>query len=479
MPETTVNQSVGTKTSSDPAIQSAIDAIVAQVQKHSSTITDARPPADGLKGDYKDLLDRAAKVKGRALLYPLIGSGAGNGPLVELADGSVKWDMITGIGVHFFGHGHPELVRASLESSIQDAAKHGNLQSNFDAYRFGETLLELAGRNSRLSECFVTTSGAVANESALKVCYQKHAPASRVLAFKDCFMGRTVTMAQIGDSAAGRDGIPLTTQIDYMPFWTEANVARAGGEAKFIEQSCAQLREYIDRYPRQHACFIFELLQGEGGFNVAPREFFVALMDLCREHNIAIWDDEIQSFGRTGEMFAYETLNLGDYVDVFCVGKMTQACATLYTKEYSPRAGLLSGTFTGASQDFATGTRILEMLRDSDLYGPSGKLAHHHNLFRKSVETLAKKHPAWFPAVPGQAGLSGGMGGMMRMTPFGGDKNKIMAASKACFEEGVILFWCGHGPYHVRMLPPVPVLKDEHWPKIFECIERAFARVAG
>ena len=479
MSETMMSQNVGTKLAADSAIKSAIDSIVAQVQQHSATITEIRPAIDGLKDDYQQLLDRAAKVKGRALLYPLLGSGAGNGPLVEMADGSVKWDLVTGIGVHFFGHSHPELVRASLESSIQDTAKHGNLQSNFDAFRFGELLLELAGRNSRLSECFITTSGAVANESALKVCYQKHAPASRVIAFKDCFMGRTITMAQIGDSAAGRDGIPLSTQIDYMPFWTEANVARAGGEAKFIEHACDQLREYITRYPRQHACFIFELLQGEGGFNVAPREFFVALMDICREHNIAIWDDEIQSFGRTQEMFAYETLDLGDYIDVFCVGKMTQACAALYTKEYSPRAGLLSGTFTGASQDFSTGTRILEMLRDGDLYGQSGKLNHHHDQFRKHVKLLAEKHPAWFPDVPEQSGIAGGMGGMMRMTPFGGDKNKVIAACKACFDEGAIVFWCGHGPFHVRMLPPVPVLKDEHWPKIFECIERGFAKVAG
>lgn len=479
MSETMMSQNVGTKLAADGAIKSAIDSIVAQVQQHSATITKIRPAIDGLKDDYQQLLDRAAKVKGRALLYPLLGSGAGNGPLVEMADGSVKWDLVTGIGVHFFGHSHPELVRASLESSIQDTAKHGNLQSNFDAFRFGELLLELAGRNSRLSECFITTSGAVANESALKVCYQKHAPASRVIAFKDCFMGRTITMAQIGDSAAGRDGIPLSTQIDYMPFWTEANVARAGGETKFIEHACDQLREYITRYPRQHACFIFELLQGEGGFNVAPREFFVALMDICREHNIAIWDDEIQSFGRTQEMFAYETLDLGDYIDVFCVGKMTQACAALYTKEYSPRAGLLSGTFTGASQDFSTGTRILEMLRDGDLYGQSGKLNHHHDQFRKHVKLLAEKHPAWFPDVPEQSGIAGGMGGMMRMTPFGGDKNKVIAACKACFDEGAIVFWCGHGPFHVRMLPPVPVLKDEHWPKIFECIERGFAKVAG
>ena len=51
---------------------------------------------------------------------------------------------------------------------------------------------------------------------------------------------------------------------------------------------------------------------------------------------IAIWDDEIQTFGRTTSMFAYEALDLGDWVDVFCIGKMTQACATLYTEEFLP-----------------------------------------------------------------------------------------------------------------------------------------------
>lgn len=478
MPET-MSQAVGSQIAQDNAIKAAIDTIVAQVNQHNSTITDARPATQGSESTFQSMLDRAAATKGRPLLYPMIGSGAGNGPLVELADGSVKWDMITGIGVHYFGHGHPELVRASLEGSLQDTPKHGNLQSNFDAYRFSELLVELASRNSKLSQCFLTTSGAMANESALKVCYQKHAPAGRVIAFKHCFMGRSVTMAQIGDSAGGRVGIPLTTQVDYMPFWNEKAAEEVGGKTRYIDHCCWKLQQLIDRYPKQHACFIFELIQGEGGFNVAPREFLVALMDICKANNIAVWDDEIQSFGRTGEMFAYETLDLGDYVDVFCVGKMTQVCATMYTDEYAPKPGLLSGTFTGSSQDFSTGIRILEMLRDGDLYGDSGKLAHHHGQFKKHAEALVAKHPDWFPKVPYAGDLVGGIGGMMRLTPFGGDQKKIAAACKACFDEGVILFWCGHGPHHVRMLPPVPVMEDSHWPKVFECIERGFAKVAG
>ncbi len=462
----------------DPAIEKAIGTLVERVGAHSSQITDVRPPRDAAAASFDELVARAEAMKGRPLLYKYIGSGVGNGALVELADGSVKWDMIIGIGVHMFGHSHPELVRAAARASIEDVAKSGNLMTNASAYAFGEKLVELAGRNSRLSEAFITTSGAVANESAIKIAYQKHAPASRVIAFEHCFMGRTVTMAQIGDSAGGRQGIPLSTQVDYMPFYDPIE-AEAMGVTKYIDKAKAKLQEYITRYPGQHACFIFELVQGEGGFNTAPREFFVELMEMCKASNIAVWDDEIQSFGRTRQMFAYETFGLGEYVDLFCVGKMTQACATLWTEEYKPKPGLLSGTFTGSATDFAVGLKMLEMLEDGDYYGDDGLIAQHHKAFREQVDALAAKHPEWFPVTDKMSGISGGEGGMMRFTPFGGDQKKVIAACKACFDEGVVLFWCGHGPYHVRMLPPMGVMKLEDWPRVFEVVERGLAKVAG
>ncbi len=68
---------------------------------------------------------------------------------------------------------------------------------------------------------------------------------------------------------------------------------------------------------------------------------------------------------------------------------------------------------------------------------------------------------------------------MMRFTPFGGAKDKIMAACKACFDEGVILFYCGHGPYHVRMLPPLGVMKLEDWPRVFACMERGLVKAGS
>ena len=477
-------QSVGRRLKDSVGLREAIRAATDEVRRASATITDVRPPVEGLRAAYQQMLERAGATKGRTLLYPYLGSGVGNGALVELGDGSVKWDMICGIGVHFFGHSDPDLVEASLMSGAEDTVQHGHLMSNSGQYEFAETILREARRHSRMAYAFASTSGAMANENAVKACYQKHSPANRVIAFRDCFMGRSVTMCQIGDAAAYRQGIPLSTLVDYMPFYDEVAAERMG-RTRFIDMCVAHLDQYIHRYPKQHACFIFELVQGEGGFNTAPRDFFVALMDRCKAAGIAVWDDEIQTFGRTERMFAYEALDLGSYVDVLCVGKMTQACVTMFTEEYNPKPGLMSGTFASPGSCFAVGRRVVERLRDGGYYGPDGLIARHHAAFREQVGALASRHPEWFPKVPegplvpGVAGVSGGTGGMMRFTPFGGDKDKVTRACQACFEEGVILFYCGHGPYHLRMLPPLGVMGLGDWPRVFECVERGLARVAG
>ncbi|MBK7405387.1 MAG: aminotransferase class III-fold pyridoxal phosphate-dependent enzyme [Phycisphaerales bacterium] len=284
-------------------------------------------------------------------------------------------------------------------------------------------------------------------------------------------------MSQIGDAAGNRQGLPLSTLVDYMPFYDEAAAARTG-VARQIDMACQHLQSFIERYPKQYACFIFELVQGEGGFNTAPREYFVELMKLCKQHGIAVWDDEVQTFGRTTSMYAYDALGLGEYVDLVTIGKMTQACATLFTEAYNPGPGLLSATFTSSGAACRAGTYIVNQLRRGDYYGDNGRIARHHKAFREHVQALVDKHPAWFPAVepgvlsPAPAALHGGCGGMMRFTPFGGRRDKINKALKTCFEEGVVLFSCGHGPYHIRMLPPLGVMRFEDWPRVFECVER-------
>ena len=141
------------------------------------------------------LRDDVGKLRGRPALYPYIGSGIGNGPLVELADGSVKWDMINGIGVHMFGHGDPDIIETALRAALSDTVMHGNLQFNAEVIDFAELIVTEASRASELKYCFLTNSGTMANESALKVCTQKQNGAPRVLAFADNFMGRSTGRA--------------------------------------------------------------------------------------------------------------------------------------------------------------------------------------------------------------------------------------------------------------------------------------------
>ncbi len=476
---------VGEQLRQSPAVRAAIEAIQNEVRAKQAAITGVRGPAsDASAKAYAKTLEQAGESRGRALLYPYLGSGIGNGPFVEMADGSVKMDMICGIGVQFFGHSDPDLIGAALEAATEDIAMQGHLQSNTAAYEFAQRLVRAASKHSRLSHAFLANSGALANENAIKICYQKHAPASRVIAFSHCFMGRTVTMAQIGDSAGGREGIPLSTHVDYMPFYDAAAAKRmtagdVSGQTRMIDMAVWHLRQYIERYPKQHAAFIFELIQGEGGFNTAPREFFVELMKVCKDAGIAVWDDEVQTFGRTTEMFAFDALNVGEYIDLCTVGKMTQVCATLYTKEYNPKPGLLSATFLGSAEAIRVGSRIIDRLSENDRYGATGLHARQFKAFEKHARALIAKHPAWFPPCDEVTDLVGGIGGMVRLTPFAGKKDPVMKLCRQCFDDGLIVFYCGHGPYHLRMLPPLGVFKDEHWATAFGLLEQSLAAIAS
>ena len=107
---------------------------------------------------------------------------------------------------------------------------------------------------------------------------------------------------------------------------------------------------------------IFELVQGEGGFQTAPPAFFRALMERCCKAHIAVWVDEVQTFARTPELYAFRTFGLEDLVDVVTVGKTIQGSAVLFRKAYNPRPGLVAGTLAGSTVGMAVGARVIERL---------------------------------------------------------------------------------------------------------------------
>lgn len=425
-----------------------------------------KPPAAGRVEKYKATIDRLNTIRGRNLFYPYLGSGLGNGPYVELLDGSVKIDLINGIGIHLFGHGHPQLVETAIGAALQDVVMQGNLQPNQEYDLLLQQLVQAAGRKSRLRRGWIGTCGTIVNENALKIIRQKNTPARKIMAFHNCFAGRSTLMAEITDNPEYRQGLPVYNEVLYIPFFDPRD-PHSG------KKSLEAMKHHIDENPKNICGFMFELVQGEGGFNHAPPEFFKPLFELCRQHHIAIWADEIQTFSRTGELFAFEKLGLGEYIDIVTLAKTAQCGAALYTEEYNPKPGLIAGTYTASTVSLAVGHTVLKMLLDEKekFFGPDGRIQKIHDEFTTMLgdlqKTTCREYVKDF----------GGLGLMVALTPYDGSKERVMKLLQVLFNNGLIAFSCGHGPYKLRFLLPL-VLSSQHIQEIRGVLERSLKETA-
>jgi acetylornithine/N-succinyldiaminopimelate aminotransferase len=459
-------QNESSKLVESAAFQQARDQLVSVITAASSKLAGVRSATSPeLTEKLKRDLQQFQKDRGRDLYFPFLGSGLGNGPFVELGDGSVKYDLITGIGIHFFGHSHPELMKEALLATGGDIYQ-GNLQPGHEVKSLLRAMLSRV-EDSRLKHGWVTTCGTMANEIALKIIRQKKFPAHHVLAFNDCFAGRSTAMQEITDNAKYREGQPVHGEVHYLPFYQPKL-----GLQESIRQTLEAMSGHLSRYPGKIATIMMEPVQGEGGFNFAPREYYIAVFEAAKKAGLAIWLDEIQSFGRTGQLFAFQTFGLQQYVDVVSTAKMLHASMVLYTEEYNPKPGLVAGTFTGTSASLRVARRVLELL-DQGYYGPSGRIAQLSNRFAANLERIATG------PCRGMIGERRHIGGMIAFEPFGGSMEDVKAVLLKLFDLGVVAFQCGHGPMLVRLLPPFGAMSEAQVDEACSIIERALLAVAA
>ena len=438
-----------------PAVRAAAAALVDAVAREASerALTEQQ---------YAHAVARVGRLRGRPLLLPALASGVGRGARMRLADGTTKLDWIGGIGVYAFGHGDRDLLETAAVAAAADVVFQGHLAPGPEYLRVSRALLRHAG--PRLRHVWLSLSGAIANENALKVVLQKRHPADRILAFEGNFAGRTTTLAEITDKTAYRDGLPLRGNVLLVPYYD-------GAHPDPIGRSLAALDAHLARHPRQIAAMAFELVQGEGGIRTAPREFFAALMQRCRAAGVVVWVDEVQTFARTGELFAFRTLGLEEWVDVATVGKVLQGSAALFTRELNPRPGLVSGTYAGATVGMAVGARIIERLEDEGYLGADGRIALLGRRVERRIEALAKR-------CPDAVSRHDGVGAMHAFVPFDGKAELADAVMRAAWEEGLLVFTAGAQPSRVRLLLPVNTT-DEELDVGFAMLEKALRRVAA
>jgi 4-aminobutyrate aminotransferase-like enzyme len=216
----------------------------------------------------------------------------------------------------------------------------------------------------------------------------------------------------------------------------------------------------------------FELVQGEGGFYAGQEVYFRTLMGILREHHVAIVMDEVQTFGRTSRVFAFQHFSLEGFADIVTVGKMLQVCATLFTDAFKPAGGLISQTFTGATASIHAARAILDESHFPRFFGPHGRNMQVHGRFVERFAGISAKHPSW---------LRGpfGLGGMIAFTPFNGTEVRTKRLLRELFDRGVIAFSTGANPNRVRMLPPIGVITDEQINAVCDILDAAMEAIGN
>jgi 4-aminobutyrate aminotransferase-like enzyme len=117
------------------------------------------------------------------------------------------------------------------------------------------------------------------------------------------------------------------------------------------------------------AFVISEVIEGEGGLNVASKKFASNLRKMTRLYGVPLVIDEVQcGMGRTGRWRAYE--NYGIQPDIMSVAKGLQVGAVVYDRAYDPKEhGVLSSTWGAGSRiDMAVGVKIIETIETERLF---------------------------------------------------------------------------------------------------------------
>ena len=440
---------------SDPRIAEAKRLIAQAVQEHAAPLQNPKLQDPSLAKPYQGMLDRFAAVRGGPTFWPYLASGLGNGSMVELADGSVKLDFIGGIGVHGCGHSHAAMIESAIDGALEDTVMQGNLQQHPPSLHMCERLVKMAmASGANLEHCLLSTSGAMANENALKLAMHhqslKGLPgADRIIAFDNAFAGRTLALAALTDREKYRMGLPLAIQVDYLPFLDP------GAPEKSQRWAVDELHRLLARHPGRYAGFWAEPIAGEGGYYPGSQAFFRSLCEPLREAGVPIIFDEVQSFSRTTRPFAFQHYGLDEFADIVTIGKITQVCATLYGKDFHPKGPILSQTFTGSSASIATGLKMLDLLEDTECFGENGQNKKRHDYFAEGLSRLNEKHPKLLHGPYGE-------GMMIAFTPGDGSFAQAKLLMDTMYEIGLLGFVCGSDPTRIRFLPPPAITTNDH-----------------
>ena len=364
----------------------------------------------------------------------------GEGVYLYDTDGKEYLDFAAGFAVCGLGYGNQELNQV-LKDQIDSLYHTSNLYYHENT---GEAAAAL-NRISGMDRIFFTNSGAEAIEGALKAArkyaYTKKSGRYEVVAMEHSFHGRTFGAVSVTGKDAYREPFePLVPGVRFAEFNDLESV-----KAVVNEKTCA---------------IILEPLQGEGGINLATREFMEGIRKICDEQDILMICDEVQcGMGRTGTMFAWQ--GFGVKPDIMAMAKaigngipvgafaMTQKVA-----DYSLKAGDHGSTYAGNPLACAAVRKVVEIFEQEDIIG-------HVNEVAPYLEQRLNEIVEEFDCVTRRKG-KGLMQGLELTIP-------LAEVNQRAIEEGLLVIQAGGNV--IRFVPPL-IIEKEHVDEMIEKLKK-------
>ncbi|BET41438.1 MULTISPECIES: 4-aminobutyrate--2-oxoglutarate transaminase [Atlantibacter] len=391
------------------------------------------------------------------------GIGVMCGFYAERAENATLWDVegrevidfAAGIAVLNTGHRHPRLV-AAIEKQLQAFTHTAYQIVPYEGYvSLAERINERVPVEGPVKTAFFTT-GAEAVENAVKIA-RASTRRPGIIAFGGAFHGRTfMTMALTGKVAPYKLGFgPFPGSVFHARYPNELHGVSVGQALESLEHLFK-----AEIAPDQVAAIILEPVQGEGGFNVAPPEFFTALRAICDQHGILLIADEVQSgFARTGKLFAMEhypvKADLITMAKSLAGGMPLSAVAGRADVMDAPAPGGLGGTYAGNPLAIASAHAVLDVIDDE-------KLCQRANELGAQLTDVLEQAQSGSKAIAQVRGL-GSMIAVEFNDPETGKPSAEITreVQQAALDQGLLLLSCGVYGNVIRFLYPLTIPQEQ------------------
>ena len=341
-------------------------------------------------------------------------------------------DLYGGHAVISIGHSHPTYVQ-NLSEQLNQIGFYSNAVKNPLQIQLAEKLAIASNCNNY--ELFMCSSGAEANENALKLA-SFHTNKPSIIAFENSFHGRT--SAAVASTDNPKIVAPLNAQQDVQFL--------ALGDLKAVETALQ----------KGNTCaIIIECIQGVGGLDQSTTAFYQGLETLCKTYGAVLIADEVQSgFGRSGDFFAFQKHGIMPHIISMAkgMGNGFPVGGILIHPEFQASYGLLGTTFGGNHLACAATLSVLEVLETQNLM-----------LNAQQMEVYFKEKAKEVPQILQLKGR-----GLMLGLAF---DFPVTELRKTLLFKHKIFTGSSKNPNLIRILPPL-TLKKEHIDVFFRALKQ-------